>query len=322
MSEQDRSGEALGQPAAPVEQVRTVESVVLDSTVEVSDPPEAMPQPPQSLRRDLGEKISDIFGRMGGPEDPEDELTDLEEKFRAGLRVEEEASEARLELLRQEGKDLAESNDHAFHVLRQRSSAIGEMDKRLTKGENDIAALDAELEKKKAHLALAHEALIKLGKKGGTAEEIEAVMAEIDAEAAEKLVAARHERRPQLALSAAEMAEPTRSFEPVAEQPGSVAHAEPTATVETPTNSIEHTDTKEPAEEQPATRPFDTTIDFKHPDDITVDGTVVEITARWPAADEVTQTQIGDRPAQTRHGETLTTFAPIDPANIRRHSNK
>jgi|GEM_PF-2154846 len=274
MSEQDRSGEALGQPAAPQEQVKTVESVVLGSTVEVSDPPEAVPHVPQSLRRDLGEKISDIFGRMGDPEDPDDELTDLEEKFRAGLRAEEEISEARLELLRQECKDLAESNDHAFGVLRQRSHAIGEMDKRLAEREDDIAALDAQLEAKKAALARAHEALVKLGEKGGTAEEIEAVMTEIDPEAAEKLVAARHELREPKPVEPVEPPVPTEARGELTTRMAKPRPTEvDTAPVETPaelTQTIQPMGEADDGEEK--TQPYNVQVaEFSEPGSVAYD---------------------------------------------------
>ncbi len=214
MSETDPGGGAEHVDASAVheEQVRTVDSVVLATTVEVSDPPEPMTEEPHTLRRPLDAKIADIFSRMGGPETPEDELDELEERFRRGLLEEENAARVVIDDLRKEQGDLAKSNDQALRNLGIKRETLGRLD-------GLVQTADAELALKKAHLARAHEALIKLGTEGGTAEEIETVMAEIDPEAAERLVSARHGLREKPVVPEPEPEpepEPTRELKPVA----------------------------------------------------------------------------------------------------------
>lgn len=228
MSEQRVGGEALHQDMpADVEVPGVVEGVVGGFTVEATNPPEPVLEKPFTLRHETGEKISAIFARMREEGDPEDELTDLEERFRAGLRAEEEASRAVVEGLQQEARDLAASNNNALEMLQAKRATLGRLEELKQKA-------DAELEAKKAHLEKAHAALIKLGEKGGTAEEIEAVMAEIDPEAAEKLIAARHELREKPAEPVESAPEaPAPEFKPV-EDPEAAASDAARAVLTTP----------------------------------------------------------------------------------------
>jgi len=223
MSEERKGGEALSQ-GAPVEPnvlEPVVEGGVDGVSVEAVDPPERVPGEPQTLRR-RGERLAEIFENMREAGDPEDQLTEFEENFRRDLVEEETRAREAIDALREEAAALANSNQRAIQELNNRRQTI----LRLQELEQTQRKT---LEQAEARLKLAHAALIKLGEKGGNAEEVEAAMAAINPDAAAEMIAARHalrepkpvEPEPELTTRMAKAAiveapaEPTQAMEPV-----------------------------------------------------------------------------------------------------------
>lgn len=280
MSEQCEGGEALRQGVpADVEVPAVVEGGVGQISVEVADPPEQMPEESQTLRRETGEKLAEIFANMREEGDSDDELDELEARVKAAHAAAEAESQEVVDKLREEARKLAEANNAAIKQLGQTTQAI-------IAAKAELEQVTTELGAKHEELGLAMEGLITIGGHE-QAQEIIAAMRAKNPAVTEQLLraAARHELRHAASTEEPENTK-TAADPEVAEKPVVASHvprepqpvlpvpergelttriAKPIAPVEAPaepTRRIEPVGGDESGQTEVITQPYDVRTEF------------------------------------------------------------